>query len=152
MAPRDTRVRASVEIAATPKRVFFYLRDQDRVKRWQHDVVETQPLPERLQTGMLLRSTIQEYGRRFEVEVRVAALAANEYVGYEMEAPTASVRSEYRLVLQGANTRVESTAVIQPKGFARFLLPLLGGLIRRKLRSRLQLLREVVEADRTFPE
>ena len=78
----------------------------------------------------------------------MADLAANEYLVYDMEAPTAFVHSEYRLVPQGAKTRVDSAAVVQPKGFGRFLLPLVRGMIRRKLRSRLELLREVVEADR----
>lgn len=145
--PKETRARASVEIAASPDRVFSYITDPRHVKRWQPDIVESQPLPEGgLRAGARLRTTVEEYGRRFDVEVRVASVAMNEHVAYDMEAPTAAVHSEYRLISQGKNTRVESTAVITPRAFGRFLLPFVRGMIRRKLQSRLRLLRDVVES------
>jgi uncharacterized protein YndB with AHSA1/START domain len=144
--------RASIDIAASPELVFAYMTDPRHVKSWQPDVVESQPLPAGgLCVGTRLRSTVQEYGRRFEVELRIAAIAANEHVAYEMEAPTASIHSEFRLTRKGNSTRVEHLVTVRLKGLGRLLMPFAKGMVQRKLESRLKLLRDAVEAEREDP-
>jgi uncharacterized protein YndB with AHSA1/START domain len=146
--PKEARISASVEIAASPERVFSYMTDPQHLRRWQPDLVEPQSPPEGgLRVGTQFRATVKEYGRRFDIELRVTALAMNEHVAYDLEAPTASMQSEFHLVPQGKNTRVEHTAVVKPKAFLRVLWPFVQGMIRRKLRSRLRLLREAVEEE-----
>jgi uncharacterized protein YndB with AHSA1/START domain len=145
---KEARVSASVEIAASPERVFSYMTDPQYLRRWQPDVAESQAPPEGgLRVGTQFRTTVKEYGRRFDIELRVTAIDKNEHVAYDLDAPTASMQSEFHLVPQGNKTRVEHTALIKPKAFLRLLMPFVQGMIQRKLLSRLRLLREAVEAE-----
>ena len=142
--------KAAIEIAAPPSEIFEYLTDPKHVKSWQPDVVEARPLPPGgLQVGAHVGATVQEYGRRFDVDLLVASMKRNEHIAYRMEAPTASAYVEYQIVPWGPKTLVVSTGAMRPKGFLRSLYPLLQGLIKRmmqrKMTSRLVLLRAAVE-------
>ncbi|HEY2844815.1 MAG TPA: SRPBCC family protein [Bryobacteraceae bacterium] len=145
---------ASIEIQAAPKTIFEYMTDPKHLKSWQPDVVEPRPLPPGgLQVGAHVGATVEEYGRRFDVDLCVAAMTRNQHIAYKMEAPTVSGLVEYRLVQWGEHTRVVSRVMMQPKGFLRRVGPLLQGLLQgmmnrmaqRKMRSRLQLLRNALE-------
>src|SRR5579864_1609478 len=143
--------KAAIEIAAPPAKIFDFMTDPKHVKSWQPDVVEARPLPPGgLQIEAHIGATVREYGRRFDVDLLVAAMKRNEYIAYQMEAPTASAYVEYRLVQWGRQTLVVSTAAMRPKGFLRSLYPLVQGLIKRlvqrKMTSRLMLLRAAVES------
>jgi uncharacterized protein YndB with AHSA1/START domain len=143
--------KAAIEIAATPSKIFEYLTDPKHVKSWQPDVVEARPLPPGgLQVGAHVGATVQEYGRKFDVDLLVASMKRNEHIAYRMEAPTVSAYVEYQLVQWGKQTLVVSTTAMRPKGFLRSLYPLVQGLIKRivqrKMTSRLMLLRAAVES------
>jgi len=143
--------KAAIEIAAPPSKIFEYLTDPKHVRTWQPDVVEARPLPPGgLQVGAHVGATVQEYGRRFDVDLLVASMKRNEHIAYRMEAPTASAYVEYQLVPWGPKTLVVSTGAMRPKGFLRSMYPLLQGLIKRmvqrKMTSRLMLLRAAVES------
>jgi len=143
--------KAAIEIAATPSKIFEYLTDPKHVKTWQPDVVEARPLPPGgLQVGAHVGATVQEYGRRFDVDLLVASMKRNEHIAYRVEAPTVSAYVEYQIVPWGAKTLVVSTGAMRPKGFLRSLYPLLQGLIKRmlqrKMTSRLMLLRAAIES------
>lgn len=142
--------KATIEIEAPPSKIFEIMTDPNYVKSWQPDVVEARPLPPGgLQVGAHVGATVQEYGRRFDVDLLVAAMTRNEHIAYRMEAPTASAYVEYRLVQWGRYTRVVSSAEMRPKGSLRSLYPMLKGVINRlakwKMESRLRLLRTAVE-------
>ena len=142
--------KASIEIEAAPGKIFEYLTDPKHVKSWQPDVVEPRPLPPGgLQVGAHVGATVQEYGRRFDIDLLVAAMTRNEHIAYRMEAPKASAYVEYRLVQWGRYTRVVSSAETRPKGFIGSLDPLMKGVLDRlakwKMESRLKLLRTAVE-------
>jgi uncharacterized protein YndB with AHSA1/START domain len=143
--------KAAIEIAATPSKIFEYLTDPKHVKTWQPDVVEARPLPPGgLQVGAHVGATVQEYGRKFDVDLLVASMKRNEHIAYRMEAPTISAYVEYQLVQWGKQTLVVTTTAMRPKGFLRSLYPLVQGLIKRmvqrKMTSRLMLLRAAVES------
>jgi uncharacterized protein YndB with AHSA1/START domain len=143
--------KAAIEIAAPPAKIFEFITDPKHVKSWQPDVVETRPLPPGgLQVGAHVGSTVQEYGRRFDVDLLVASMKRNEHIAYRMEAPAVSAHVEYRLVQWGSQTLVVNMAAMRPKGLLRSLYPLVRGLIKRvvqrKMSSRLKLLRTAVES------
>ena len=140
--------KATIEIEALPDKVFEYITDPKHVKSWQPDVVEPRPLPPGgLQVGAHTGATVQEHGRKFDVDLRVAAVKRNELIAYRMEAPTVSADVEYRLVQWGSRTLVVSTAAMRPKGFLRSLVQgLIKRLVQRKMRLRLELLRTAVES------
>jgi len=127
------------------------MTDPKHLQSWQPDVVEARPLPPGgLQVGAHVGATVQEYGRRFDVDLLVSSMKRNEHITYRMEAPAVSADVEYQLVQWGQQTLVVSTTAMRPKGFLRSLYPLLQGLIKRmvqrKMTSRLILLRAAVES------
>nr|AUN37673.1 hypothetical protein [uncultured bacterium] len=143
--------KATVDIAALPDRIFAFMTDPKNLKSWQPDVVEARPLPPGgLQVGAHVGATVEEYGRTFDVHLQVAAMERNEHIAYRVEAPTVSAVVEYRLVQWGSQTLVVSTTAMRPKGFLGSMYPVLKGLIksmvRRKMQSRLNLLRAAVES------
>ena len=143
--------KAAIEIAASPAKIFEFMTDPKHLQSWQPDVVETKPLPPGgLQVGAHVGATVQEYGRRFDVDLLVASMKRNEHIAYRMEAPTASAYVEYQIVPWGPKTLVVSTGAMRPKGFLRSLYPLLQGLIermgQRRMQSRLMLLRSSLES------
>ena len=142
--------KAAIEIAAPPSKIFEFMTDPKQLQSWQPDVVDARPLPPGgLQVGAHVGTTVQEYGRRFDVDLLVASMKRNEHIAYRLEAPTASAYVEYQIVPWGPKTLVVSTGAMRPKGFLRSLYPLLQGLIKRiaqrKMASRLMLLRTAVE-------
>ena len=79
--------KASIEIEAAPGKIFEYLTDPKHVKSWQPDVVEPRPLPPGgLHVGAHVGAIVQEYGRRFDVDLLVAAMTRNEHIAYRVEA------------------------------------------------------------------
>jgi uncharacterized protein YndB with AHSA1/START domain len=142
--------KAAIEIAAPPAKIFEFMTDPKQLHSWQPDLVETKPLPPGgLQVGAHVGATVQEYGRRFDVDLLVASMKRNEHIAYRMEAPTASAYVEYQIVPWGRKTLVVSTGAMRPKGFLRSLYPLLQGLIerigQRRMQSKLMLLRSSLE-------
>jgi hypothetical protein len=101
--------------------------------------------------GAKVGATVEEYGRRFDIDLVVAALTPNEHIAYDMDGPAASAHIDYRLVRWGDRTRLVSTAVMRPKGFLRPFYFLVKGVVQRKLESRLRLLRDVVEGAIPMP-
>jgi uncharacterized protein YndB with AHSA1/START domain len=143
--------KATLEIAAPPSKIFEFMTDPKHLQSWQPDVVDARPLPPGgLQVGAHVGATVQEYGRRFDVDLLVASMKRNEHIAYRMEAPTVSAHVEYRLVQWGSQTLVVSLAAMRPKGLLRSLYPVVQGLIKRmvqrKMSSRLKLLRTAVES------
>jgi uncharacterized protein YndB with AHSA1/START domain len=136
-----------VEIAASRDRVFSFMTNPEHVKQWQPDVVESIPLTKGgVQRGTRWRVTVEEFGRRFDVETSVVDLVLNTRLVFETSAPTADVQVDYRFFEHGPNTRVELATTLKPRGFMRVFFPFAKGMIRRKVASRLDLLREVIEA------
>jgi uncharacterized protein YndB with AHSA1/START domain len=83
-----------VEIAASPDRVFSFMTNPEHVKQWQPDVVESIPLTKgSVQRGTRWRVTVEEFGRRFDVETSVVDLVLNTRLVFETSAPTADARS-----------------------------------------------------------
>ena len=138
-------IRASTEIAATSEEVFAFITDDSRLKTWQPDVVESYPPAGGLRVGARPRAIVEEYGRRFEVELLILEFEPNQRIVYQMEAPTASGRVEYHLTRAGQRTRLDQLVTIRPKGIMWLLGPFIVGMVRRKMASRLGLLRDVIE-------
>ena len=137
----------TVEIAASRDRVFSFMTNPEHVKQLQPDVVESIPLTKGgVQQGTRWRVTVEEFGRRFDVETSVVECVLNTRLVFETSAPTADVQVDYRFFEHGPNTRVELDTTLRPRGFMRVFFPFAKGMIRRKVASRLDLLREAIEA------
>jgi uncharacterized protein YndB with AHSA1/START domain len=141
----------TIDIAATPARVFSVLTDPTLLKQWQPEVIEAQ-LPEGgLRVGAVGRALVEEFGRRFSVQLVVAAFEPNAKLAYEMTTPLWRGRVEWVLTPRLGCTNVSFLlAPAPPKSvpslIARVMVVLTRPLIMRKLRVRLKALRRVVDA------
>ena len=122
------------------------MTDPRTVKRWQPDVREYRLLtPGDLQTGSRARITVKEYEHIIEIEMRVVAMVQNEHYSYEMTHPGFTIHGEFRLADAGNSTRVEHAVEVKFRGLRQLLMPLFRGRLRRKMESRLALLRDLAE-------
>jgi hypothetical protein len=64
-----------------------------------------------------------------------------------MQSPNGEVETRFSLIPQQDVTRVQQTVTIHPHGWMRWVWPLVRGLFRKKMVSRLRLLKERVEND-----
>ena len=144
---------ASVLVQVPRERVFAFMRDQAKLKRWQPEVIDSLLLSgDGSAMGSRWRLTVEDPARgRFELETWIVALKENEFLAYAWEEPRSVGEVEYRLVGSGPGTRIQSTATFYLRGFGRVFTPLVTGSVARKLASRLKLLREQLEAEEQGP-
>src|SRR5262245_10670781 len=141
---------ATIEIAAPPSRVFSVLSDSTLLKQWTPEIVEAKPPKGGLRVGAVAEAVVEEFGRRFSVRLVVTGLEPDARIAYDMTTPMWSGRIEYVLtgVARGTNLSL-LFAPLPPSRFravARIMAVLTRPLMQWRLRSRLQLLRTVVEA------
>src|SRR5262245_20422663 len=86
---------ANIEIAATPSQVFAVLTDPRLLKQWTPEIVEVKPPEGPLCVGATSQAVVQEFGRRFPVELVVLALEPNARIAYHMTTPIWSGHIEY---------------------------------------------------------
>src|SRR5262249_30453467 len=133
---------ASIEIPATPSKVFSVLTDEKLLKQWTPEIVEVKPPEGGLRVGAGTSALVQEVGRRFYAELGIAAVEPNSKIAYDMITPMWSGHVEYVLTPLPPQTSLSMLFVPNPpKGIprviARTLAVLTRPLIMRRLRSRL---------------
>lgn len=106
----------STELPAPPERVFYWLDDAERVKRWIPNVVENVDLevtPDRV--GSTFRQVFDEKGRKMIFNGRVLAYEANRRLHLFMEGEMFDLDIDYRLEDLGGKTRLtqDSTAIFK---------------------------------------
>ena len=143
---------ATLDIPASPSRVFAALTDSRLAKRWQPEAVEVIPPEGGLRVGAVTTALVEEFGRRFSVEFVVVALEPDVKIAYDATTPMWSGRVEYVLTRRPRGTNVSFLFVPNPpKGIpfpiARALGVLTRPLMQWRFRSRLVALRRVVEAN-----
>src|SRR5262245_44661294 len=111
---------ASIEIAATPSQVFTVLTDPGLLKQWQPEVVEAKPPAGGLRVAAIAQGFVEEFGRRFSVELVVLALEPAARLAYHMTTPMWCGRIEYVLTHRDRGTNLSFLFVPdQPKRGAR---------------------------------
>ena len=144
---------ANIDMAATPPQVFAVLTDAGLLRQWTPQIVEVK-LPEGgLRVGATCHAVVQEFGRRFAVELVVLALEPNARIAYHMATPMWSGHIEYVITDKHPSTGV---AIIflpdQPKHAPRFVARAVGELARPlmewRLRSILAAVRRLAESNR----
>ena len=147
---------ASIEIPASPSRVFTVLTDPGLLKQWTPEVADAEVKPPEggLRVGAIAQAFVKEFGRRFSVELVVVALEPAARLAYHITTPMWSGRADYVLTQRHGGTDLSLLFVPdQPKvnGGARLIVRAMAvlarPLVQRKLRSRLAALRSVVEAN-----
>lgn len=84
---------ASIDIAATPSRVFAILTDPTAFTQWTPEVVEVQPPDGGLRVGAIGHAVVKELGQRFTAQMVVAALEPDARLATVTTAKTLSDRA-----------------------------------------------------------
>jgi uncharacterized protein YndB with AHSA1/START domain len=145
---------ASIDIAATPTRVFASLTDPTVFKQWTPEAIEVRPPEGGLRVGAVGHALVEEFGRRFTVQMVVVALEPDARLAYDMTTPIWSGRIEYGLTSRAHGTNLSFLLVpVRPKGsirvvVMRIMARLTRPLVQRRIQSRLEALRRIVEGNR----
>jgi len=146
---------ASVVVPVPSERVFAFIRDMAKLKRWQPEVIDVRLLSgDGSATGSRWRLTVEDPARgRFELETWIVALTENERLAYAWQELRSMGEIEYRLKRSEPGTRIQSTAKFHLRGFGRIFTPFVKGAVTQKFASRLKLLCEQIEEeDGPLPE
>jgi uncharacterized protein YndB with AHSA1/START domain len=145
---------ASIDIAATPSRVFAILTDQAVLKQLQPEIIELRPPEGGLRVGAVGEALVEEFGRRFTVQMVVAALEPDARLAYDMTTPLWSGRIEYVLTSQAPGTHLSFRFVPDRPNVSgpirvaiRVMALLTRPLMQRRIQSRLAAIRRIVEAN-----
>jgi uncharacterized protein YndB with AHSA1/START domain len=142
---------ASIDIAATPSRVFAILTDPTAFTQWTPEVVEVQPPDGGLRVGAIGHAVVKEFGQRFTAQMVVAALEPDARLAYDLTTPMWSGRIEYVLTSRGSGTTLSFQVIPagpKPNRVVQVVGRLTRPLVQWKLHSRLKVLRRVVAKSR----
>jgi carbon monoxide dehydrogenase subunit G len=137
---------ASIEIDASPEAIFPFLVEPDRLKQWVGGFVEARPLttgPTRL--GSKSIDVIREGNREMRFETEITGYEPPRGVTVRIQAPGMDAVSDYRLDGRGSRTRASHVQQVRYGGLLRVVGPLMGGMVRRKIREDLDRLKAAVE-------
>jgi uncharacterized protein YndB with AHSA1/START domain len=139
-----------IDIAAPPARVFDVLTDPKMLRLWMHEVAKFQQPENRLKVGDVSRAVVQEFGRKFPVELKLTRHEQDAAVGFDMTTPMWSGQIEYILTEVHSGTRLDMLfQPVTPPGWKRipvgWLWAVIWPLAQRVHRKRLEALRAVVE-------
>ena len=147
-------VEATVQIEASPDRVFALLTDPQCYPRWIPDVVRVEA-PDRLQEGSRFREVTVFGGREKFSEGVVTTLDPDRLLVLQVErvvsGPGLRPRRTFRLTGSSDSTTLMWRSDITTQGLMRLLEPILPGEFRRRKRRYLALLKAEVEGSRAAP-
>ncbi len=134
-------------MAAAPDEVFRHLTEPSLLTRWIGGLVSSKALTEGgLKVGARSLETVEENGRRVEMETTVVRLESNRLFESTIRAPHLEGVARYRLNPEGDRTRVTHTLEARYKGLLmRCMAPFIGSVVRKKLASDLGRLKSLVE-------
>jgi len=116
---------ASVVVPVPSERVFAFIRDMAKLKRWQPEVIDVRLLSgDGSATGSRWRLTVEDPARgRFELETWIVALTENERLACAWQELRSMGEIEYRRKRSEQGTRIQSTAKFHLRGFGRIFTP-----------------------------
>ncbi len=134
-------------IAAAPDEVFRHLTEPALLTRWIGGLVSSKPLTEGgLKVGARSLETVEENGRRVEMETTIVRLELNRRFESTIQAPHLEGLAQYCLSPEQDGTRVTHTLEARYKGvLMRCMAPFMGSAVRKKLASDLGRLKRLVE-------
>ncbi|HEX2231757.1 MAG TPA: SRPBCC family protein [Thermoleophilaceae bacterium] len=143
------RAERTVDIAASPERVYDLVMDPDRLDEWVtiHDHLEDSP-PGQLEQGSELTQCLKLAGRKFKVHWTVVENDPCERVVWEGEGPVAShARVIYEFEPQGEGTRFSYANEYDLPGgpLGRLAGRTVSRLTKKALDGSLQKLKSLVE-------
>ncbi len=141
------RYQTTVDVNASPERLFAYLCDVERQPEWQADIRScrwTSPGP--VTDGKTARQVLRFLGKEREATLTVEAFEPEGSIRFAKTVPF-PIRFGWRLQpVSDSTTRVEYAAEAQPRGAFRLLSPLIAPGVRRTMDRELQVIKERLES------
>jgi uncharacterized protein YndB with AHSA1/START domain len=140
------RYDAFIEIDASPEAIFPFLVEPDRLKRWVGGFAEAHPLtPGPTGLGSKSIDVVREGGRELRFETEIVAYEPPHRVSVTITSSGMRAVSDYRVERRGDGAVAKHTQDVRYGGLLRVVGPLMGGMVRRKLREDLERLKTAVE-------
>ena len=146
------KVVNSVEINATPEKVFYWLEEPDRAMQWMTSVTGGEIVKETPnKVGTTFREYIEEEGRGIEMHGVISEFVSNERFAVRLGSKLNVVNVSFSLEEEGGATQLVQNVELQFKGMLKVLSVFLRASIKRKITSQAQSefsrLKELCEQD-----
>jgi uncharacterized protein YndB with AHSA1/START domain len=137
------KIERTIDLEATPARVWTLLTEPDQIKRWITELVDDVPTtPPPHAAGTRTRMTIREGSRTVEYSTEILVFELHRELVLEMRGGSLGahpMRISYRLEPHAGATRLTYRSSWRPSGvLLRLLLPLIILIGRRNLRRSLR--------------
>lgn len=123
----------SIDINASPDRVFYWLDEPQRVMQWVHGLVENEDLVVTdNRVGSTFRQVYDENGREMEMTGRVTHYQAPHGLAVDIQGKAFDLTVDYELTEIGkSKTRLVQKSKISFKGLMKVMSWFMGFAIRR---------------------
>lgn len=134
------KISVSIDIQRKPEQVFPWIEDPDKARLWQKSVIEGKILkatPEK--TGTTFQETIEENGKRLEMEGRITDYISNELIAFHLESRIHRVNVQYTIMENETISSVVVESSIRWKFPMSLLCVFIGKRIKVKILQQTQL-------------
>jgi carbon monoxide dehydrogenase subunit G len=142
----------SIDIKASPEKVFYWVGDPQRAMSWTSSVSSYEILHKTPDwVGTTFVEVVQDEEGKTEMHGEVTAYEPNRSMAFHLEGKYNIADVKYRLEEIESGTRLTQTANIQFKSLVRFMSLFMGSAFKKKILSQQQdefkKLKELCEAD-----
>ena len=146
------KISSSIEIRATPAKVFYWLKDPNRAMEWMTSVTQTEIIKQTPNmTGTTFREYIKENDRGTEMRGVVTDFVPNKRIAFYLEGDFNSTQVDFTLEEKGEMTQLTQQAQVHFKGMLRVLSIFFGPFFKKQVTSQTQRelarLKELCERD-----
>lgn len=146
------KVLNSIKINAPPEKVFYWLEEPERARKWMPSVTEDEIINETPnKIGTTFREYIEEDGRGIEMQGVITEFVSNERFAVHLESKINSVDVCFVLEQQHSITQLIQNVAFRFRGIMKVLSVFLRSSIKKKIKSQAQsdfaMLKELCEQD-----
>ncbi len=129
----------SIEIAAKPEKVFYWLEEPERGKQWMTSVTGSEIIKETPnKVGTTFREYVEEDGRGIEMHGVVTEFVSNERFAVHVESKSHVADVRFSLKEEGGATLLVQDVELRFKGILKVLIVFLRASIKRKITGQAQ--------------
>lgn len=130
------KISNSIEIQAPPDRVFYWLEDPGRTKKWMTSVTKSEIINETPnKVGTTFREEIGESGQELEVYGVVTEFVPDKRFAVRLESTINKVNVSFDLEEIAGGTRLTQQADLRFKGLVKVMTLFMRGGIKRKIKA-----------------
>jgi uncharacterized membrane protein len=146
------RVESSVEISRSVEEVFAFSADVDNLPLWLTGVVASRKLTEGpLRKGSEMEHDLHFLGKNFTSRIEVTEYEENARMGFRSTAGPIELDTVQAMEPSAGGTLVTQTVTGDPRGFFKVAEPVLESIVRRQMRTSLENLKDLIEAQEGRP-